>query len=290
MRIHVLSDLHREHPFDFPKLPVELGEIDADFIVMAGDINNAFRLSLPHEVHEKTGLPVIHISGNHELYNRDRVPVSEIHEELRRRAGGSDGVWFLENDFIDLPARNGGLVRFIGATLWTDWNFFQQPDVSMKAARIGMSDYRHIWVTGDDGRPRLLTPDDTLLWHQESRSFIESILAEPFDGRTVVVTHHAANEVGMRNPWELEKHSRGLQPAYGSDLSAIMEADNAPDFWISGHTHISCDVEHGNTRIISNAQGYFDPQLKRPENREFNAGLIVNLGDCPRMKRQEFVP
>ena len=29
-----------------------------------------------------------------------------------------------------------------------------------------------------------------------------------------------------------------------------------PDLCVYGHTHVSLDIRHGNTRIVSNAKGY----------------------------------
>lgn len=286
MKVHVISDLHREHPFDFPLLPIEQGEIDADFIVMAGDIDNAFRLDQPYEIHAKTGIPVIHIAGNHEYYNNNKTPVSKINDELRRRSEKSDGVHFLENDVVTLPDRSGDPVRFVGACFWTDWSYNFLPGEAMKLARTGMNDYRYIWVE-DDGQTRQLSPEDTLKWHQESRQFFETVLSEPFDGPTVAVTHHAAHEKAMRSPFDLERGGRGLQPAYGSDLTDLLSSDQAPDFWISGHTHVRCDTDIGNTRLISNAQGYFNPETGRPENKHFDDELIISLRDCPRFRTWE---
>lgn len=289
MKMHVISDLHREHPYAFPALSMERGEIDADFIVMAGDIDNAFRLDLPYEVHAKTGIPVIHIAGNHEFYNNQKTTVSEINDELRRRSEQSDDVHFLENDAVVLPTRDGDLVRFVGACFWTDWKYSNLPGEAMKLARTGMNDYRYIWVR-DDGQTRLLSPDDTLEWHEESRAFFTETFAEPFDGPTVAITHHAVHEKGMRSPFDLERGGRALQPAYGSDLTDLLESEFAPDFWISGHTHVRCDHEIGNTRLISNAQGYFNPEAGMPENRYFDDELIIDLLDCPRLRNRGMTP
>ncbi len=51
-----------------------------------------------------------------------------------------------------------------------------------------MVDYRKIRVSP---RYRKLLPEDTTLWHARSLRWLAEALAAPFDGSTVVVTHHA---------------------------------------------------------------------------------------------------
>jgi hypothetical protein len=163
----------------------------------------------------------------------------------------------VENDEVIV-----GNVRFIGATLWTDYALFGEGYVplAMHAAGDGLNDHRRItWTKEPWARFR---PQEALLLHRRSRAFIETALAKPFAGATVVVTHHAP-------------HPRSVHPRYGddllsaafvSDLTAVIEAGQ-PQMWVHGHVHNSFDYRIGATRIIANPHGYgtenaaFDPIL-----------------------------
>ena len=69
--------------------------------------------------------------------------------------------------------------------------------------------------------------------------------------RVIVITHHAPL-IECVNP---EFAHDILSAAYASNLKDLVEREQ-PDLWIFGHTHVSLDIRHGNTRIVSNAKGY----------------------------------
>ncbi len=78
--------------------------------------------------------------------------------------------------------------------------------------------------------------------------FLKRELSEPFDGKTVVVTHHCpVPEVGR------EKHNDHLSAAYFNSWHALLPL---VDVWIFGHTHRAVDCELDGCRIISNPRGY----------------------------------
>jgi predicted phosphodiesterase len=105
MRIHILSDLHLEFA------PFQLVQLDADVIVLAGDIHtgvNGFkwiRETFPKQ-------QIIYVLGNHEFYGQ-KIP--KLTEELKAVSVGTN-IHVLENDAIEI-----GDVIFLGATLWTDF-------------------------------------------------------------------------------------------------------------------------------------------------------------------------
>jgi|WetSurMetagenome_2_1015567.scaffolds.fasta_scaffold106420_1 hypothetical protein len=104
MRIWVLSDLHTEFaPFVAPP-------VNADLLIAAGDIGVGL-----HGIEFLTTLaplPVIYVAGNHEYYHH---ALPKLTLELRKHCAGTN-VHFLENDAFDFRG-----IRFLGATLWTDF-------------------------------------------------------------------------------------------------------------------------------------------------------------------------
>jgi hypothetical protein len=164
-----------------------------------------------------------------------------------------------------------GGVRFVGATLWTDYQFFagDDPDQirhAMALAKRGMTDHHNI----------LVDENDTLLWsptmarrtHLASRAYIEGILATPFEGRTVVVTHHAPAPGSVADEYQHDS----LTPAFASDLTAAIEGGR-PDLWIHGHVHNNADYTVGDTVVICNPRGYVG------ENFEWNPSLVIDTDD-----------
>jgi hypothetical protein len=82
-----------------------------------------------------------------------------------------------------------GGIRFVGCTLWTDYMLFGREGFAqaMAEASVGLNDHRVIRTrTGcKPGHSRPFTPEDAF-----DRDWLEARLEEPFDGPTVVVSHH----------------------------------------------------------------------------------------------------
>lgn len=253
MKVQIFSDLHADvvRPRPIAVAP----EVDA--VVVAGDVcegtENGFarlRQIVPMQV------PIIMVMGNHEYYRR------HLAGELAsaRRAAPLYGVHLLENDVVTL----GGL-RFIGCSLWTDYALFGDPQRAMLVAAQGLNDHRRIkWSKEPWSRFR---PQEAWRLHQQSRGFIETMLAAPFEGATVVVTHHAPHPGSIHSRYKSDL----LTAAYVSDLTLVIEAGR-PDLWVHGHVHESFDYRAGATRVICNPHGY------GMENALFDAALVVEVG------------
>lgn len=250
MRLHVLSDLHLEQA-EFTPPPTA-----ADVVVLAGDIAVGTE-GVEWARSRFADRPVLYLAGNHEFYGG---ALPGLTERLRAAADGSN-VRVLENDALTLDG-----VRFLGATLWSDFDIggAEQRDFSMRVSERAMSDYRKIQFDG--GRP--LRAEDTRALHLGSRAWLAAALAEPFDGPTVVLTHHAPLARGEppRSPV-----MRAVGGAFVSDLTALMGAERAA-LWIYGHTHRPADLEHDGTRLVSNPRGY--PHELVPG---FDPGLVVEV-------------
>ena len=100
--------------------------------------------------------------------------------------------------------------------------------------------------------------------HKRSRAFIEAELAKPFEGATVVVTHHAPHPRSMHSHYGSDL----LSAAYVSDLTAVIEAGQ-PNLWVHGHVHENFDYRVGATRVVCNPHGY------GVENQKFDPGLVI---------------
>lgn len=256
MKLRIFSDLHLEFwSFDPPA-------VDADVIVLAGDIGEGdagmkwAREQFPRE-------PIIYVVGNHELYEQ-RLP--DAMADFTQTAQAL-GIHLLENQALVLDE-----VRFLGATLWTDYAIFAKNDEAvdryMFAAKRLMNDYRVIrhGPKRKKGRDRI-QPTFVREMHRFSRTWLAAQLAEPFAGSTVVVTHHAPHEMSVPPRYA----GRELTPCYASHLPELVRAP--VKLWIHGHIHDSIDYEVGGARVLSNPRGYKPPN----DNPAFDPELVVEV-------------
>jgi hypothetical protein len=161
----------------------------------------------------------------------------------------------------------GGGVRFLGASLWTDYAIFGEPNRAavMNACATGINDHRLI---GWQKQPWLrFRPQEAALLHHRSKAFLSETLAMPFDGPTVVVTHHAPHWNSVHPRFR----SDPVTGAFASNLEDLILATQ-PALWVHGHVHNSSDYRVGATRILCNPHGY------GAENPDFDGALVVEIG------------
>jgi len=250
MKILVYSDLHLEFgPFD-------PAQVEADVVVLAGDIASEHQ-GLAWAREQFGDRPIVYVLGNHEFYGAE---IDRVIEQTRREATRLR-IDFLECDSVVIDG-----VRFVGTTLWTDFAVDVQRqrsvDEAMRLAGKHMNDFGMIRHRGG-----MLSPQATREFHLQARAWLQERLAEPFNGKTVVVTHHLphANSVNAL----FRDHP--LNPAFVSHMPELVRAP--VDLWIHGHTHCSCDYMAAGTRVVCNPRGYFPSDL----NRGFDAAFVVSV-------------
>ncbi|WP_075292023.1 metallophosphoesterase [Pararhizobium arenae] len=269
MKAWIVSDLHvKNSELSWTDLEIP----DADICICAGDVSGSVEMSMQFVLRYISPLmPVVMVLGNHEFYE------AAIHAGLQtaRRMARRSTVTVLENETIVL-----GKIRIIGATLWTDFeiehgiqNELPLPERKSYAINICkryMMDFHAIYRSDwpETGMPGLLTAKELIERHMESRDFIASELEDQFDGRTVVLSHHAPLARSLHPAF------RGLpsNAAFASDLSAMI-AQGKPDLWVHGHIHHFRDYREGITRVICNPRGY---ERERAQTG-FVPGLVVDL-------------
>lgn len=243
-----------------------------DILLLCGDIGiNDQGMKFANKVARIFDIPVLMIAGNHEFYqnwkSRDHTWENTL-DNLRKAAGHTSKVVKGETTYLEDTVVEYEGVRFIGATLWTDMKLYgDDPMVAWKVSRA-LNDYRVIISEEDPLCPMTLTTDQTVYRHGVSRQFIETELAKPFEGPTVVMTHHTPSQLSIPEHYREDKVSAG----YTSRLESVIE-QYQPTVWCHGHTHTSFDYKIGETRVICNPRGYaeIDPNL------DFKVDLIVEV-------------
>lgn len=230
MRIHLLSDLHLEFQDFSPATN------DADVVVLAGDIDLLARGV--EWASKKFRCPVIYVAGNHEYY---KGHLDRTWEKMRTKA--LPHVHVLENDQVII---NG--VRFLGATGWTDFRSTGDVSSARHSAQGSMNDYRQI-RTG--AQYRRVKPIEIQQKSEFAKRWLLSQLSTKYQGKTVVVTHHAPlSECAPGIKYEMGH----LAAAYVNEWEEFAEFDI--DLWVHGHTHVGYQKSINGIPHASNPRGY----------------------------------
>jgi predicted phosphodiesterase len=264
MNIQLLSDLHLEaHPL-FRAEPAP----QADVLVLAGDIgsyqegsqltDDLFGLAQFSPLPQFAGwpTPVLFVPGNHEY---DAQDFDDGHVRLRRTCEEL-GIHFLERETMVL-----GGVRFIGTTLWSDFDALADHERACDLGRRLMlrdKAFRaanfYLRKTGGTRFSEPFLAEPMRAQALVCQDWLRTALAKPFEGSTVVVTHFAPS-LRSADP------RYGLVPGTAGFCNALDDMLSQADLWLHGHLHAPSDyVVHGvrsggaawQCRVVANPLGY----------------------------------
>ncbi|MBH9552167.1 metallophosphoesterase [Inhella gelatinilytica] len=272
MILQLLSDLHLEREAGFQPKAVA----DAEVLVLAGDIGSyqAGSALLPFDAQADWGLRrfspqlgapwrhVLFVPGNHEY---DGLPWPEA------KAGLAAACERLGIRCLDRMVTVIGGVRFVGCTLWTDFDLLVDPaaplteqlrvqEKAFRAANFYLRQYSAL----EQGAP-MLAPR----WRDEAlidQAWLRETLAQPFDGVTVVITHHAPSARSADPRY-------GLNPGTAGFCNALDDLVQQADFWLHGHLHCRHDYRLGRCRVLANGRGY----TRKGEAQGFIDPLRIDL-------------
>ncbi len=277
MRIQLFSDTHLERDPGFRPLV----HCDTDVVVVAGDIGSyqpGSRLGgddfgLERFSPLQPGFPratVLYVPGNHEF---DALDYDETYGRLRRTCERLGIVW-LEREVVTI-----GQVRFVGTTLWTDFDALaareldpakrmQQRTKAFRAANY----YLNKNTTLKAGEPVLAEAIREM--SLTCQAWLRAALSVPFDGTTVAVTHFAPS-LHSADP------RYGLTAGTAGFCNAMDELFPLVDVWMHGHLHCANDYTIRSAegspswacRVVANPLGY----LSKGEQAGFREHLVIEL-------------
>ena len=264
VNIQLLSDLHLESNPHFRAVPAP----GADVLVLAGDIGSyqegsqLARLGIadfglaqfsPLPISQGGAAwptPVLFVPGNHEY---DGLDFDDAHARLKETCQRLGLTW-LERDTVVW-----GGVRFVGCTLWTDFDALTAREASDGGMTLGAqlkarekafraaNFYLKKNHSLRGGQPMLA--EDLRAQGLISQDWLQTALATPFDGPTVVVTHFAPT-LDSADP------RYGLNPGTAGFCNALDALLPLATLWLHGHLHCANDFVRSGCRVVANPLGY----------------------------------
>lgn len=277
MRIQLFSDLHLErYPAFVPAIAA-----DTDIVILAGDIGSyqsGSRLTTDEFGLERfsplrpgaSNARVLYIPGNHEF---DGLEFDEAYARLRATCARL-GIEWLDRETLVI-----GQVRFIGTTLWSDFDALavQEQDLGKQLQRRekafrAANYYLSKNTTLKDGEKVLA--EGIRAMSLDCQDWLRAALATPFDGSTVVVTHFAPS-LQSADP------RYGLTPGTAGFCNALDALFPRAEVWIHGHLHCANDyvvsgLDAGrpwSCRVVANPLGY----LSKGEQEAFRPDLVIEV-------------
>lgn len=280
MRIQLLSDLHLEAHPHWKAEPTP----GADLLVLAGDIgsyqpgsqlgDSDFGLG-QFSPHNGWPTPVIFVPGNHEY---DGLDFDVAHARLRETCARLDLLW-LERQTLVLEG-----VRYIGTTLWSDFDALAPTAATPPPARSGVpvnplaqqlkardkafraaNYYLRKTLTTRRGEPWLA--DGLREQALVCQDWLRTALAQPFDGPTVAITHFAPSLMSADPRYGLTAGTAGF-------CNALDDLLPQAQLWLHGHLHAPSDYVHRGCRVVANPLGY----ARKNEQVGFQPKKLIEIG------------
>jgi UDP-2,3-diacylglucosamine pyrophosphatase LpxH len=207
---------------------------------LAGDISSkpeqliGFLNTVAPRFHE-----VFYVPGNHEYYRHDydvwnenllNAMLRDLKENITVTCGGVSEFHFKG-------------YRILGTTLWGDGG--PTPIDRLNTDR-GLNDFRLIRQHGTR-----FSVNEMIVVHKVQKASLEAKLKTPFDGKTIVVTHHMPS-YRLCHP----RFGNEINGGFAANCDDILAYDHAPWLWIYGHTHDTIDTQLWKTRLVCNPAGY----------------------------------
>ena len=242
MKLQIVSDLHLEFAANRawlkqnPLIPV------GDILLIAGDCCTLRHPEIAQEFFYKIAQEfpiIISTLGNHEFYGSDielANPLFACHESFNHLALNNHSYIYED-------------LRIICSILWS-----HVPSYNIELIEKSINDYHHIYKMQKDGKLYPIRVEDTNALHEISYRYIQQTVAEPFEGKTVVLTHHMPSYKCISERYK----NSPLSSAFAANMDEIIQANPQISYWFYGHAHDFQRIQVHNSILIRNPLGYVD--------------------------------
>ena len=231
--------------------------------------------------------PVLFVPGNHEY---DMLDFDATHERLRHLCLQL-GITWLEREVVTLSELLGDQapsscppVRFVGTTLWTDFDALGPTDLlsdrsgasttsanalaqqlKARSKAFGAANY-YLKKTGTTRQGQPMLAEQVREQGLICQAWLREALARPFDGTTVAITHFAPS-LKSADP------RYGLTPGTAGFCNALDDLLPQAQLWLHGHLHAPSDYLAGDCHVVANPLGY----VRKNEQFGFKAALTIDI-------------
>lgn len=248
MLVKLLSDLHLHA--NNPSRYVDHGEY---VCVLAGDISEGMHgvewavARIPQHIR------VLYVPGNHEYYGQEYEALN-ARFSCHNTRGTHVKVLLNESEII-------GDVEFVGTTLWTDFNLYNNKERHAYFWKNGLNDSRWIKSGGYSIRSHHFAD-----WNAQSLAFLKQVAETPTDKVRVLITHYCP-DLSVAPKYRNDP----LTPGFATHIPVDTHEKFAYHF--HGHTHVSMKYEYPyGTKVICNPKGYGFENLSG-----FNEELVLDI-------------
>lgn len=280
MKIQLLSDLHLESNPGFQPEPASGAEV----LVLAGDVGSyqlrkdggvmpepdwGLQRFSPLPQYAGWPVPVLYCPGNHEY---DGLDFDDAHRRLRATCDRLGLIW------LERTTQVMGATRFVGTTLWSDYDVLADVpkagkglplDPALRRLKLRERSFRaanHYLSKMQTMRHGQLF--DAQAMRQQAlqcQAWLEDALSQPWSGSTVVVTHFAPS---------LRSHDPryGVNPGTAGFCNGLDHWLERASLWLHGHLHCAQDYWHHGCRVVANPLGY----AEKGEQQQFSPHCIVD--------------
>jgi hypothetical protein len=309
--ILLIDDVHLEHRdlimqesfADYLKSKIQIvkNELKNPILVCAGDIDEGIK---GIEWLKQFECDIVYVCGNHEFWNNDYYEVIKSLEDISKQSEYAH-IRFLHNKAVYIEG-----IRFIGGTLWTDFlkdfkwlknnqiieNYTSMADFKKIKAQQFYEDENNVKdlinllhlhevkseKIQDLIENKMFNPLIQLRENDKTFNFIEKELSSPFNGTTVVVTHHlpildlwikrlkmnkellSVENINNKDVFNSFINKR-VKPSknilmmgfYANDYQEKILKKYPPDYWFHGHFHQPVLGFYGKTLVCSSPVGHF---------------------------------
>ena len=263
MKIQLLSDLHLETHPHWRATPAP----GADVLVLAGDVGS---YQPGHQMpDEDFGLrqfsplagwptPVVFVPGNHEY---DTLDFDVAHARLRATCERLGLIWLERESYVTpWTDKRGRAVRFIGTTLWSDFEALGAPEKAFRAANY------YLKKTGTTRQGEAFLAEQVRQQALLCQAWLQAALLTPFEGSTVAVTHFAPSLKSADPRYGLTPGTAG----FCNPLDALLPRAT---LWLHGHLHAPSDYVAAGCRVVANPLGY----ARKNEQLHFQAAACIEV-------------
>lgn len=245
MKIQLLSDTHS----DLSRFRIN---DDADIIAHCGDFTKGYKDSVKHIIEftdlcEENDKPYVLVFGNHDYYGYN------YRDELLKELDEYGINYLTVGKVFDFKG-----YRFIGDTLFTEFNLYFTPDLSSKIAEAYINDFKNIFVNDKNIDSKFMIKEwyDQYSWINTFRN-VENL---------IVLSHFVPSKIMIQEQYK----GNELNPYFINDLNLY-----GFKTWLCGHSHFTGHFKNHGCDIHINASGY--TSYSRYECPHFDTNYLINV-------------